>query len=111
MFITVNNANGTVNFNTAQFDTFRAFLAGGQKIQAIKFVREMLPTWGLREAKEFVDLCTFLPSTLTATVAQDTTFLCDVKDDLRAILVTETQYRESLLIDLFGRVCAKVGLR
>lgn len=117
MYITINNANGTVDFNTAQFDQFRSYLAGNEKIQAIKFVREMLPMWGLREVKEFVEACDFgatscvTPATYVAPGRdrEFNNFLFDLKDDLRSLLISGKDSREGMLVDMFARVCALVA--
>ena len=109
MEIKIVNASGVTVFNNIPaFDTFRGLVASGQKIQAIKFMREKDPCWGLKEAKDFVEACDF------PTVVSDTTtenFLSDIKDDIRSIILDKSDYRETLLLDLFARVAARVGVR
>ena len=50
MYINVGNSNGEISLTPAQFETFRNYCLTGQKIQAIKFVRDTFATWGLKEA-------------------------------------------------------------
>ena len=111
MYVTIHNSYGNVDFTTAHYEEFKSHVVAGRKTDAIKFIRTSLPSWGLKECKDFVENCFFPPVVQSASAPkEDTAFLNDIKDDIRNILVTDTQYRESLLIDLFGRVCTKVGL-
>ena len=103
MNILISNPYGTTTFTSvASFDAFRNLVATGQKIQAIKHMREKEVGWGLKEAKEFVDYVSFPPEPATES-KEDNVFLREVKADLRDILVSGSDY-------LFGRVCEKVGL-
>lgn len=110
MYIKIVNTFGMVDFQTSQFDQFRALVAEGKKIHAIKFLREMVPSWGLKECKDYVEACYFAPTPSTSARVDDD-FLADMKDDLRAILLDKSEYRESLLLDLYGRVCSERGKR
>lgn len=109
MYVTLKNTYGSVDFNTAHYEQFKSFVAGHQKIHAIKMIREIMPSWGLKECKDFVENCYFPPQPATES-KEDDVFLREVKADLRDILVSGSDYREPLIIDLFARVCAKVGL-
>lgn len=114
MHIDLYNSCGNLTVTLASFDSLRALVVKGEKINAIKLVRDLVPHWGLKECKDFVEALDFSGSvgiTLAPATAPVDNFLVDVKDDLRSILVSGSDYRESLVIDLFGRVCAKVGLR
>ena len=116
MEIIIRNNMGVATFTTvAAFETFRNYCITRQKIQAIKFVRDTFKTWSLKEAKDFVEACDF-PTVVTTTLPQfsSTTtenFLSDIKGDLREIILAGKDYRDSLLIDLFGRVSGKLGYR
>ena len=115
MYIKIVNFYGvTVFSDITSFDTFRGLVASGQKIQAIKFMREKEPCWSLKEAEDFVDYVAFPPVPVTTTLPPFDTaenFLSDLKGDLREIILAGKDYRDSLLIDLFGRVSGKLGYR
>ena len=114
MYINVGNYHGEISLTPAQFSEFANLCATGQKIQAIKFVRDTFQTWSLKEAKDFVEACDFPPVPVTTTLPPfDTTenFLSDLKSDLREIILAGKDYRDSLLIDLFGRISGKLGPR
>ncbi len=115
MEIIIRNDTGVATFTTvAAFETFRNYCITRQKIQAIKYMREKEPHWGLKECKDFVEACVFPPVPVTTTLPPfDTTenFLSDLKGDLREIILADKDYRDALLIDLFGRVSGKLGYR
>jgi len=117
MYIDIGNSQGNISFTPANFDTFRTFVVTGQKIQAIKHIRTVCQSWGLKEAKDFVEACDF-GSTSCVTPApyvapgrdrEFNNFLFDLKDDLRSLLISGKDCREGLLVDLFARVCALVA--
>lgn len=115
MYIDIGNECGHISLTPEQFETFRNLMVTGQKVPAIKMVREIVSTWGLLEAKDFVYACTFagphiLSEQKNANPDKDKVFIADIKDDVRAIILAETtDYQKSLLLDLFSRLAAKVG--
>lgn len=111
MYINVGNSNGEISLTPAQFETFRNYCLTGQKIQAIKFVRDTFATWGLKEAKDFVDGCFFSGYCGASSTLPQGDILGDIKDNIRSIILDKSDYRETLLLDLFGRVASRVGVR
>lgn len=108
MEIIISNPYGTTTFTTvALFDTFRNLVATGQKIQAIKFMREKEVGWSLKEAKEFVDYVAFPPEPVTTGDNPLATTLRDIKLDLREVIVQDYAVSRDRLLDIYDKI---VGL-
>lgn len=102
----VNFHGATVFSDITSFDTFRGLVASGQKIQAIEFMREKEPCWGLKEAKDFVEACDFPPQ-VGGEVNPFATTLREIKYDLREMIAQDYAVSRDRLLDLYDKV---VGL-
>lgn len=81
-------AQGWVEFTIVEFDAFREMVVMNQKINAIKMVRTVNPQLGLKEAKDFVEACTFQRAPVyVSPLLHDV--LVEVKESLRSLIVSE----------------------
>lgn len=105
MGITISNPYGTTTFNTVeQFDAFRGLVASGQKVQAIKYMREKEVGWGLIETKEFVDYVTFPPTETTQGDNPFASALREVKYVIREMIAQDYALSRDRLLDLYDKV-------
>lgn len=105
MDISISNPYGVTKFTTvASFDAFRNLVATGQKIQAIKFMREKETGWGLKEAKEFVDYVSFPPETTTQGDNPFASTLREIKSDLREMIGQDYAFSRDRLLDIYDKI-------
>jgi hypothetical protein len=101
--IIIRNAYGEVAFLPEGFEILRNLVLSNERIKAIKFVREKMPHWGLKECKDYVDAIYFVIPSASSPLNDTKALLADLHEDLRSFLLSDYISREEVF-NLYDKV-------